>query len=331
MRYIFLLFIISAMMGCSSKEQYKTTGTIERLDPSLDAIISANAKAEIIAEGFEWSEGPLWIEKHKMLLFSDVPTNTIYKWTETNGKEIYLKPSGYTDSVPSICKEPGSNGLILDDAGNLVLCQHGDRRMARMDAPLDKSSPSFITIADKYDGKKFSSPNDAVYNNGELFLTDPPYGLRTQDDKDPKKETTFNGVYRVSKDGKVSVVTDSLSRPNGLAFFPGGIRLLVANCDRNKPDWYLFDVTDTLSKPKMFFSLEGYDKKLKGLPDGLKIDRNGNVFATGPGGLYILNSEGKLLGKLKLDNAASNCALSPDEKTLYITNDMYVLRLKMRD
>jgi gluconolactonase len=333
MKYFFSLFIFSAMISCHSKEENKSIGTIERLDPALDAVISTGAKAEIIADGFEWSEGPLWIEKDSMLLFSDVPTNTIYKWTAAKGKEIYLKPSGYTDSIPSICKEPGSNGLVLDSGGNLVLCQHGDRRMARMDATLDKPSAKFITIADKYNGKRLSSPNDAVYNLGELFFTDPPYGLSTQDDKDPKKEIPFNGVYRVTKDGQVTVITDFLSRPNGLAFFPGGRRLLVANCDFNKPNWYLFDVNpgDTIFQPKLFFSLAGYDKKLKGLPDGLKIDRNGNVFATGPGGLYILNSEGKLLGKLKLENPASNCALSRDEKTLYITNDMYVLRLKMRD
>jgi len=313
-------------------EKSKTTGTIERVDAALDAIIDTSAKAEIIAEGFEWSEGPLWIEKDSMLLFSDVPTNTIYKWTEAKGKEVYLEPSGYTDSIPSNCKEPGSNGLTLDSKGNLVLCQHGDRRMARMDAPLNSPAAKFITLADKYNGKRFSSPNDAVYNLGELFFTDPPYGLGTQDDKDPKKEIPFNGVYKLKKDGAVILLTDSISRPNGIAFFPGGKRLLVASSDPVKPNWYSFDISgDSLINGKIFYSTSGHDNNLKGLPDGLKIDSNGNVFATGPGGLYIFNSEGKLLGNVKLENATSNCALSPDEKTLYITNDMYVLRLKMRD
>jgi len=339
MKNYLIVFLIIATCSCNNsqknepqKMKFKTTGTIEKVDAALDAIIDTSAKAEIIAEGFEWSEGPLWIEKDSMLLFSDVPTNTIYKWTAAKGKEVYLEPSGYTDSIPSTCKEPGSNGLTLDSEGNLVLCQHGDKRMARMDAPLNKPAAKFITLADKYNGKRFSSPNDAVYDLGELFFTDPPYGLSTQDDSDPKKEIPFNGVYKLKKDGTVILLTDSISRPNGIAFFPGGKRSIVASSDPDKPNWYSFDVSgDSIINGKIFYSAAGHDKNLKGLPDGLKIDRNGNVFATGPGGLYIFNSEGKLLGKLRLENATSNCALSPDEKTLYITNDMYVLRLKMRD
>ncbi len=333
MRHIFSLLIFFAMISCNSKEQNKTVGNIERTDPALDSIISPNAKAEIIAEGFEWSEGPLWIEKEKMLLFSDVPTNTIYKWTEEKGKEVYLKPSGYTGSVPSTCKEPGSNGLLLDANGGLVLCQHGDRRMARMDAALNMPESKFISIAETYGGKKLSSPNDAVYSSaGELYFTDPPYGLLTQDDADSLKEISFNGVYKVKKDGTIILLVDSITRPNGIAFFPGEKRLIVACSDPGKPNWYVFDVSgDSLINGKVFYSAAGHDKKWKGLPDGLKIDSKGNVFATGPGGLYIFNSNGKLLGMLKLENATSNCALSPDEKTLYITNDMYVLRFKMRN
>lgn len=333
MRHIFSLLIFLGMTGCNSKEQNKTTGILEKADPALDSIISDNAKAEIITEGFEWSEGPLWIEKEKMLLFSDVPTNTIYKWTEEKGKEVYLKPSGYTGSVPSTCKEPGSNGLLLDLNGGLVLCQHGDRRMAKMDAALNMPESKFISIAETYGGKKLSSPNDAVYSSaGELYFTDPPYGLLTQDDADSLKEISFNGVYKVKKDGTLVLLVDSITRPNGIAFFPGEKRVIVACSDPGKPNWYVFDVSgDSLINGKVFYSAAGHDKKWKGLPDGLKIDSKGNVFATGPGGLYIFNSNGKLLGMLKLENATSNSALSPDEKTLYITNDMYVLRFKMRN
>jgi len=336
-----IIYFAAVLFACNSNtsekkegSMYKTIGTIERLDPALDNIISANAKPEVIAEGFEWSEGPLWVEQHNMLLFSDVPMNTIYKWTEAKGKEVYLKPSGYTGVEPSVCKEPGSNGLTFDKNGNLVLCQHGDRRMARMDAPLDKPEAKFITIADNYKGKRFSSPNDAVFASwGELFFTDPPYGLQTQDDTDSKKEIPFNGVYRVTSDGKLMLIVDTLTRPNGLAFFPGERELLVANSDPNKPNWYIINMgSDTVMHTKLFYSAAEEAKTMKkGLPDGLKIDKNGNVFATGPGGVYIFNREGKKLGHIKLDDATSNIALSPDEKTIYITNDMYVLRLKMRE
>jgi gluconolactonase len=313
-------------------EKYKTIGTIERYDSSVNNIISKDTKAEIIAEGFEWSEGPLWIEKHNMLIFSDVPMNTIYKWTEEKGKEVYLKPSGFTGTETK-SKEPGSNGLILDADGNLVLCQHGNRQMARMDAPLDKPEAKFITLANKYNGKRFSSPNDAVYNSaGELFFTDPPYGLPMQNDSDPGKEISFNGVYKVKKDGTVILLVDSITRPNGIAFLPGEKKLIVACSDPNKPNWYIFDVHgDLLINGKIFYSAADRDKSWRGLPDGFKVDKNGNVFATGPGGVNIFNSEGKKLGLIRLENSTSNCALSPDEKTLYVTNDMYVLRIKLRD
>ena len=336
----FLLSLLVFMIACNSNTEnknqemkYKIIGTIERLDPALDNIISANAKAEIIAEGFEWSEGPLWVEKHNMLLFSDVPMNTIYKWTEAKGKEVYLKPSGYTGAEPSLCKEPGSNGLTFDKNGHLVLCQHGDRQMARMDAPLDKPEAKFITIADKYNGKRFSSPNDAIYNTaGELFFTDPPYGLQTQGDNDPKKEIPFNGVYKIKTNGEVNLLVDSITRPNGIALMPGEKRLIVACSDGAHPNWYIFDVNgDSLTNGKIFYSAAEEAKTMKGLPDGFKVDKNGNILASGPGGIYIINSEGKKLGMIRLENPASNCALSADEKTLYITNDMYVLRVKLRE
>ncbi|MGK6352282.1 SMP-30/gluconolactonase/LRE family protein [Parapedobacter sp. DT-150] len=310
---------------------YKTTGRIERLDPALDAIIDTNATAEIIAEGFDWSEGPLWVENEQMLLFSDVPANTVYKWTEANGTEVYLNPSGYTGTEPTQSKEPGSNGLLLDSGGSLVLCQHGNRQMAKMDAPLKKPEATFITLADQYDGKRFSSPNDAVYNRaGELFFTDPPYGLPAQNDDDPAKETAFNGVYKVKSNGEVTLLADSITRPNGIAFFPGETKLLVASSDPDAANWYLLDAGDTTTTPVLFYSATHERNGLKGLPDGLKIDKNGIVFASGPGGVWIFNRDGKVLGKIRLDEAVSNVALSADEKTLYVTNDSQVLRIKLR-
>jgi len=310
---------------------HKTVGVIERYDNSLDQIVSKQAKAEIIADGFMWSEGPLWVENHKMLLFSDVPANTIYKWTMQNGKEVYLKPSGYTSTVER-GGEMGSNGLLFDNEGHLVMCQHGDRRMARMDAPVDKPQSNFVTLASTYQGKRISSPNDACYNSkGELFFTDPPYGLPGRNDNDPTKEIKWNGVYKVKKNGDVILLIDSLTRPNGIAFFPGEKKILVANSDPRKPNWYIYDVDgDKLTNGKIFYSAAGYDRKLQGLPDGLKIDKKGNVYAAGPGGIYFFNKQGKLLGMLKVPEATSNVALSADEKTIYITNNMQVLRLQMR-
>ncbi|MBO9684946.1 MAG: SMP-30/gluconolactonase/LRE family protein, partial [Flavisolibacter sp.] len=266
MKYAFLLSLLITT-SCMAQTTYKTVGKVERYDDALDKIVSKDAIAEVIADGFLWSEGALWIEKHKMLLFSDVRRNTIFKWTESKGKEVYLTPSGYTGSVPR-GGEMGSNGLTLDNKGNLVMCQHGDRRMARMDAPLDKPEARFITLADKINGKRFSSPNDATFNSkGELFFTDPPYGLPAQSDRDSSKETSWNGVYKVKKNGEVILLVDSLTRPNGIAFFPGGKKILIANSDPQKPNWYIYDVDgDKLKNGRIFYSAAGV--RGPGLPDG---------------------------------------------------------------
>jgi len=327
MKKILVLFSIITTNYCFA--QYRTIGSIERYDSTINNIISTNAKIEIIAEGLDWSEGPLWVEKYHMLLWSDVPKNIVYKWTKQKGQEVYLTPSGYTDTVKR-GGEMGSNGLLLDPKGNLVLCQCGNRQMARMDAPLNNPSAKFISLAKNYAGKKFSSPNDAAYHpNGDLYFTDPPYGLEKQAN-DPKIETPYNGVYKVKKNGEVKLLIDSIARPNGIAFFPGGKQLLIANSDGAKPNWYIYDVVgDSLKNGKIFYSNVNRDRKLKGLPDGLKIDSKGHVFATGPGGVFVFNSKGTLLGKIAVPESTSNCSLSADEKTLYITNDMYVLRVKM--
>ena len=326
---LFFTLFISTIVNAQTVGQI--TGSIERYDSAINAILSPAAKIEIIATGFEWSEGPLWVEKHQMLLFSDVPKNTIYKWTAQKGTEVYLTPSGYTDSSAR-GGETGSNGLLLDQKGTLVLCQHGDRRMAIMNAPLDKPEPVFTTLAAQYKSKKFNSPNDAVYNSkGELFFTDPPYGLE-QRMNDPKKEIAFQGVYQLKTNGEVVLITDTITRPNGIALFPGEKTLIVANSDGQKQNWYAYDLDGNgkFTNGRIFYSAGSYDRSLKGGPDGLKIDKKGNVFATGPGGIWIFNKSGKLLGKILLPEAASNCALSADEKTLYVTNDMNVLRVKMR-
>lgn len=341
MKNITIIIFLTILIGCNNEKQKteeanseqspaaKMLGSVEKTDDALDAIISPGAKAEVIAEGFEWSEGPLWLEKTKTLIWSDVPSNTIYKWTAEKGKEVYLTPSGYTDTAKR-GGEMGSNGLTLDNEGNLILCQHGNRQIAKMNSPVDDPKPSFITLAGNYKRKRFSSPNDAVVSSsGEIYFTDPPYGLAKPEDK----EQPYNGVYKIKKNGEVVLLVDSISRPNGIALFPGEKRLLVASSDGDKPNWYVYELSEGggIKNGKIFYSAAGYDKSWKGLPDGFKIDKNGNVIASAPGGIYFFNSDAKLLGRYRLDEPVSNIALSADEKTIYVTNNKNVLRLKMRD
>lgn len=322
-----LVFLISCKVTVDGDES-ETFGSIDRMDPTLDNIIEAGATLEVLSNGYEWSEGPVWVESENMLLFSDVPTNKVYKWTASDSVELYLQPSGYTGEEASASNEQGSNGLALNSAGQLVICQHGDRRVAIMDAPLNAPVPKFVAVADNFDGKKFNSPNDvAVRKNGDYFFTDPPYGMP----KDEAQQIHFQGVYRVSN-GTVTLLVDSITRPNGIAFMPDEKTVLVANSDPQKAIWYSFTLTQegTLTDAKVFHDATEAAKNENGLPDGLKIDRQGNVFATGPGGVWIFNRDGKILGKIKIPAATANCALSSDEKTLYMTADSYLLRLKMR-
>lgn len=323
------LLVLLGIFSCRVADEAKTIGSVERIDTSLDDLIDPSATLEVLSEGYEWSEGPVWVDSEKMLLFSDVPMNTVYKWTEENGTEVYLKPSGYTGESSSNSAEEGSNGLALDGKGKLVLCQHGDRRLAAMDAPLNAPQAIFTTLADQYDGKKFNSPNDvAIRRNGDYFFTDPPYGLP----KNLNQEIPFQGVYKLSE-GTVTLLVDSLTRPNGLAFSPDEKTLVIANSDPAKAIWYAFELTpdDSLVNGRIFYDATAAAKTEPGLPDGLKIDRQGNIFATGPGGVWIFNKDGKLLGKIKVPVPTANCAFSADEKTLFLTADNYLLRLKMRE
>jgi len=304
---------------------------VERLDPELDQVMSANPKIEILAQGFEWSEGPLWLKDQQALLFSDIPNNSVFKWTEGKEKELYLKPAGYTGSRPR-GGELGSNALLLNSKGELVLCQHGDRRMAKMNAPLDHPAANFVTVVGEYLGKPFNSPNDAVYkSNGDLYFTDPPYGLMARMD-DPGKAIPFQGVYRLAADSSLHLLMDSISRPNGIAFTPGEKNLIIANSDSNRPVWFIYNcVGDSLANGRIFYDATGAISSGIGLPDGLKVNSRGYVFATGPGGVFIFNSAGKLLGKIRTKVASSNVAFGNDENTIFITNHQNVLRVKLRD
>lgn len=334
MKKVLLILFIALAIACGSKKETQQTSltvSVEKLDPALNAIVGNQLTVSVIASGYEWTEGPLWLEGDKKLLFSDVPTNTIYQWTEEKGASIYLTPSGYTGEAPR-GGEPGSNGLTLDVEGNLLLCQHGDRRIAMMNTSLAEPASDFTTISDTYNGKRFNSPNDLVFHNYDIYFTDPAYGLEKQMD-DPKKELPFQGVYRIPAEGQVQLMIDSLTRPNGIGFSPNGKKMYVANSDSEKARWYEYSINDSLkiTSGKIVWDATEQAKTEKGLPDGLKVDAQGNIFATGPGGIWIFSGDGKLLGKIKLEEATSNCALTADGKTLFVTNDMLVLKIKLRD
>jgi gluconolactonase len=316
-----------------TQSQPQNAPRIERLDPALDRLIASDAKIETLAEGYDWSEGPVWVKNGGYLLFSDIPKNVIHRWKQGEGARVYLTPSGYTGSEPR-GGETGSNGLLIDAQGRLVLCQHGDRRMARMDAPLDKPKPQFTTLADRYEGKRFNSPNDAVFrSNGDLYFSDPAYGMEKQWN-DPKREIPFAGVYRRSASGEVTLMTKDMTRPNGLAFSPDERRLYVAQSDEASAIWRVFDVKSdgTLGDGRVLLDVTAMvkAKTRPGLPDGLKIDTEGNLFATGPGGVLVISPEGRHLGTILTGQATANVAFGDDGRTLYITADMYLMRLRVK-
>ena len=311
--------------------QPATSPHIERLDPALDRLIAPDAKIETLAEGYDWVEGPVWVKDGGFLLFSEVKRNTVHRWKAGEGAKPYLKPSGYTGAPPR-GGEMGSNGLTLDSSGRLVLCQHGDRRVARMDAPLTDPKPAFTTLADRYQGKRVNSPNDLVFHsNGDLYFTDPPYGMVKQFE-DPDREIPYQGVFRRSRDGTVMLLTRDMTRPNGLAFSPDERRLYVAQSDPQAAIWRVFDMKPdgTLGASRVLFDATSMVKTHKGLPDGMKIDTEGNLFATGPGGVLIISPAGKHLGTIVTGQATSNCAFGDDGRTLYMTADMYLMRVRLK-
>lgn len=309
---------------------YKTIGNIERIDSAIDKLISNDAKIEILASGFVWSEGPVWVGELDALLFCDIPPNRIHMWKEgMTEASVYLSPSGYTSDVKR-GGEVGSNGLIVNKNRELVLCQHGDRRIASLDAPWDAAKPNYQTIADKFEGKRFNSPNDIIQkSNGDYYFTDPPYGLEFQM-KDPAKEIDYQGVFKCDVNGEVTLLTKTMTRPNGLAFSPDEKTLYVANSDPAIAVWNAFDVEidGSITNERVFYDATG--RPGKGLPDGMKIDKEGNIFATGPGGVYIMDSAGKLLGVINTTEATSNCAFGgKDNDYLYMTCDMHLMRIKL--
>lgn len=306
---------------------YAAMGDVVRLDPALDKLIAPGAQLERLAEGFNWSEGPVWVKDGDYVLFSDVPENVIHKWSKKDGLSTWLKPSGYTGAIPKAGGK-GSNGLTLNSAGEVVICQHGDRRIARMDG-----KGILRPVVERYEGKRFNSPNDACYkSNGDLYFTDPPYGLAGKD-ADPSKETPFNGVYRLAKNGELTLLVKELTFPNGIGFSPDEKTLYVNVSDPAKPVIMAYDVKKdgTVENGRLFFDCKPLqDAGGKGLPDGLKVDRKGNLFATAPGGVIVVSPEGKHLGTIATGQATGNCCWGEDGSVLYITADMYLCRIQTK-
>lgn len=299
---------------------------VVRLDARFDQLVPSNLKIEKIAGGHKWVEGPVWNRQEGYLLFSDIPNNSIYKWQEGRGESLFLKPSGYTGKTPFAGAEPGSNGLAFDPAGRLTLAEHGDRRIARLERSGRKT-----TLVDRYEGKRINSPNDLVFkSNGDLYFTDPPFGLAKSFD-DPCKELPFQGVYKFSKDGKLTLLTKEIKAPNGIAFSPDEKRLYISNADTRDAVWMVYDVKSdgTIANGKILFNATKWTKIKPGLPDGMKIDREGNLFAAGPGGIHVIAPDGTHLGSIEIGVATGNLAWGEDGSTLFITSSRSVYRLKL--
>jgi gluconolactonase len=327
------LFLTCGVLLSAERREPAGAGTIVRYDPRFDQLVPQGAKLEKLADGFLWVEGPVWVKDGGYLLFSDIPRNAIWKWTEDQGKSIFLQPSGLADPVQAaLLREPGTNGLRLDAQGRLLACDHGNRMVWRMDLKTKKKT----VLADRYQGKRFNSPNDLVLDRqGNIYFTDPPYGLMRKgapDEETPGRELDFCGVWRLTPDGRLTLLTKELSRPNGIALSPDEKTLYVANSDPQRAIWMAYPLRPdgTLGPGRVFADVTVWVGKKKGLPDGLKVDRSGNLFATGPGGVLVFSPEATLLGILETGVPTANCAFGGDDgRTLFIAADKALLRIRL--
>jgi gluconolactonase len=351
MKYLRLLLCVAPIVALAGfapvkggeKKSYEKFGKIVRLDPRLDKLLAKDAHLEKLAGGFVWTEGTVWVKDGGFLLFSDIPNNVINKWKEGEGITKFIFPAGYRGKERKIGvagDEPGTNGLRLDPEGRLVSCQHGDRRVARLDTKLNGNTKPMIgldnvkwtTLADKTMGKRLNSPNDLVFaKNGDLYFTDPPYGLEKHD-KDPARELDFQGIYRIQKGGDLELLTKEMSRPNGIALSPDEKTLYIANSDFAKPVWmaYTLGSDGKLGAGRVFYdSAKLVAQKKPGLPDGMKVDVQGNLWATGPGGVLIFAPDATPLGMIETGTNTANCAFGDaDGGTLYVAVNHDIARIR---
>ncbi len=306
-------------------EPPKSIGSIERLDPAFDDLVPRDARIEVLADGFDWSEGPVWDRRHNYLLFSDIPRNMIVQWSPTTGIRTFRDRSGYTGSQTFGGREPGTNGLAFDSDGRLIMCCHGDRAIRRLE-----KDGSLTTLVGSFEGRRLNSPNDLVFrSDGALFFTDPPYGLPGGLDG-PNGQLGFCGVFFRSPDGKVRLVTKEMTRPNGIGLSPDEKTLYVAQSDPKAALWKAFPLLKDgrVGPSRTVRDVTEWVESRPGLPDGMAVDAGGHLWATGPGGVLVMTPTGKRLGVIRTGQRTANCAFGGDGRTLFITADMYLCRVR---
>lgn len=313
--------------------QANASAYIEIYDQRALNIVDANTPFSILGTGYSWSEGPVWVASENMLLFSDVPQNTIFQYKEGVGVSPYLKPSGAT-GIDANDSQQGANGLLLNEKGQLVIMQHGDRRVALMNAPLSAPIAQYTSLVSHFQNKRLNSPNDGVFHsNGDLYFTDPPYGLK-DGRQDANKHISFDGIYRLKNDGELIVEDDSVLYPNGIVLTNDETRAIVAASDRSAAKWYEYDLNEDghLTNKRVFFDASDLVGKAgeRGLPDGMVMHSKGYLFATGPGGVFVFTDSGELLAKLRTGKATANCTLSADEKTLFMTAHDALMAIQLK-
>ena len=296
-------------------------GSIFRADPRVDALVPLDARVEKLADGFNFAEGPVWVRSESRLLFSDVRGNEIYQWTEAEGASTFIDPvfEGDRTGLGSV----SSNGLTLDSEGRLIICEHGNRRISRLEADGTRT-----VVVEQFEGRQLNSPNDAVYgSDGSLYFTDPPYGLEGQEES-PLRELDFNGIYRLHPDGELELLVRDQSRPNGIALSPDEQTLYVANSDGANKVWMAYDLDDeAASNGRVFYDVN--DQTAPGAADGMKVDLAGNLFATGPGGVWIIAPDGTHLGTIDTGEITANVAWGDDGRTLYMTSSTGLYRIRL--
>lgn len=315
--------------GAMSSNERPAIGGLTAYAAAFDAVVAPDARVERLAEGFTWAEGPAWIADGKYLLFTDVPENRIHRWSEADGVSVFLEPSGYEGPPLDVLREAGANGLFAEPGGTLLLADSGNRTLARLD-PRTKQK---TVLARAFDGRRFNSPNDVVRrSDGAIFFTDPPYGLKDLDES-PVKELPFNGVYRLDTDGRVHLLDDGLTRPNGIALSPDERTLYVANSDPQRAIWmaYALDAEGAVTSRRVFADagdLVGDDAP--GLPDGMAVAADGTLFATGPGGVLVFAADGTRLGRIETGGPVANVAFGDDGRTLYMTSNDLLARVRLQ-